>query len=109
MCDLRLHVGLVCNVLRMHIGLLCILWMLVGLVCAWRMIVSFEDVCWIKLFTLKMCDGLVFVVQVGCCSMDTCWTCMCSEDIFWTFVRVEDNCWTFVCFEDANLLNFCVH
>jgi len=46
MCDLRLRVGLVCNVLRMHIGLLCILWMLVGLVCAWRMIVSFEDVCW---------------------------------------------------------------
>ncbi len=38
LCPLRLHVKLVCSVVRMHTRLLCILWTFVGLVCARRMI-----------------------------------------------------------------------
>jgi hypothetical protein len=70
LCALRLHIRLVCSVLRMHTRLLCALWMLARLVCAWRMIGALicplvEDVCWIELCVLKI-DGLVCAAQVGC-------------------------------------------
>jgi hypothetical protein len=32
---------------------------------------SFEDVCWTKLCALKMFDGLVCAIQVGCYFEDT--------------------------------------
>ncbi len=49
-------------------------WTYVCLEDDWWTYMSFEDVCWTELCALKMCDGFVFVVPVGCYYVDTCWT-----------------------------------